>query len=151
MGDAGLGQARVRGGQRRGRPVRDHPRRDGHQPVRLGGHADATYRGGSGLKVTTAGAGTFTATYGIDPSTLPPDAFTDKELRVEVWARVDLASTLVSPILKVTVQPGAGLNFGAERPTVEWGTAGKLLTKPSSGSAKRQVLLGTLPLVTEAA
>jgi hypothetical protein len=113
--------------------------------------ADATYRGGSGLKVTTAGAGTFTATFGIDPSTLPADAFTDKELRVEVWARVDLASTLVSPTLKVTVQPGAGLSFGAERPTTEWGTAGKLLTKPSAGSVKRQVSLGTLPLITEAA
>jgi hypothetical protein len=113
--------------------------------------ADATYRGGSGLKVTTAGAATFTASYGLDPSTLPADAFTDGELRVEVMARVDLASTLVSPTLKVTLQPGPGLNFGAERPTFEWGAGGKLLTKPSSGSAKRQVLLGTLSMTVDQA
>jgi hypothetical protein len=68
---------------------------------------------------------------------------------VEVWARLKLASTLVSPKLAGSARP-TNLNFGAERPTDEWGTVGKLLTVPSSGTRLRIVRVGTIPLFADA-
>ena len=108
--------------------------------------ADADYRGGSGLQLTTAGAGTASATYVLDPSTVTRDDYTQGELSVEVWARVELASTVVSPKLTLSASPNAGASFGQTRYSDEWGSAGKLLTLPSSGTRFRFVRLGTITL-----
>lgn len=110
--------------------------------------ADADYGGGSGLQATAAGAGTAAAMFAIDPSTLEPDDFALGDLDLEVWARVELASSLVSPKLTLSARPTAGTSFGAERFTGEFGSAGKLLTVPSSSTVFRLVRLGTLTLAS---
>jgi hypothetical protein len=113
--------------------------------------ADAAMRGGSKLLDAAAtGAKTYTASWLIDPSTLVPDDFTLGELDLEVWAVAIMASTLVSPRLTLSARPEGGTNFGAERFTNEWGSAGKSLTKPSAGTVRRLVRLGTLPLAFDA-
>lgn len=105
--------------------------------------ADANYRSGNGLKVTTAGVGTATAEWLIDPSISVPDDFTQGEVDIEVWARVEMASTLVTPKLTLSVRPD-NAGFGATRWSNEYGSTGKLLTKPSSGTQFRPVRLGTV-------
>ncbi len=110
---------------------------------------DALYRGGSGLKTTTAGAGTASALLPVDPSTLSSDDFTPGEIAVEMWARVQLASTVVSPRVTLSVQPFAGTSFGGEQYSAEFGSVGKLLTVPTA-SAFRFVKLGTLTLPVDA-
>ena len=107
--------------------------------------ADADYRSGYGLQAAAAGAGTASATYGLDPSLIPRDDYTQGDLSIEVWARVELASTLVSPKLTLSTAPASG----ASRYSDEWGSAGKLLTLPSSGTRFRFVRLGTLPLISD--
>jgi hypothetical protein len=101
-------------------------------------------RGGSVLQWTTSGAGAATASWLIDPATLVADEFTQGELDLEVWARVAVDAAVVSPKLTLSVRPESGTSFGAERFTHEWGSAGKLLVKPSSGVPWRPVRLGTL-------
>lgn len=108
--------------------------------------ADSFAFGGSALKTTTAGAGTASAVFPIDPSVLASDAFSRGEVNVEVWARIEIASTVVSPKMFLSLQPFAGTSFGAEQFSAEYGTAGKPITLPSSGTRFRFVRLGTLNL-----
>ena len=112
--------------------------------------ADAGARGGSMIRQTAAGAATQTASWLIDPSTLTAEGFTD-EVDVEVWAAVTLASTLVSPKLTLSLRSEDGLSFGGERFTAEYGSAGKPLTKPSAGTVRRFVRLGTLGMPVDKA
>lgn len=105
---------------------------------------DANYRGGSGLKFTTSGAGTASVLIPVDPSTLAPDNFSVDELAVEVWARIELASTVISPRLALSLLPFAGTSFGAEQYSAEFGSNGKAVTLPLSGTRFRFVKLGTL-------
>jgi hypothetical protein len=107
---------------------------------------DATYRGSHGLTVTAAGAGTAAVFYTIDPSVVDVDDFALSDVDIEVWARIKLASTLVSPKLTISIHPFVGPTFGAEQFSAEWGSAGKLLTLPSSGSQFRLTRLGTLSM-----
>lgn len=111
--------------------------------------ADADYRGGSSLQATAAGVGTASALFAVDPSTMTPDDYTQKELDLEVWARVELASTLVSPKLILSAEPTAGTSFGQVRYSNEWGSTGKLLVLPSSGTRFRFVRVGTLRVVAD--
>lgn len=109
--------------------------------------ADGTARGSSLLNDAAASsADVFTASWPVDPSLLEPDLFED-EVSVEVWVRVKLASTTVSPTFVVSLRPEDGIAFGAARYTDEWGSTGRILTKPSSGTAVyRFARLGTLRL-----
>lgn len=104
--------------------------------------ADANYHGGQGLKVTTAGAGSGTATWLMDPSALEADDFSG-EIEVEFFARVELATGLVSPKLTLTTLGPGGASFGVQR-TANDLPLGKLLTKPSAGTVFRRVRIGTL-------
>jgi hypothetical protein len=109
--------------------------------------ADAAMSGGSSLKdVAASSAKAYTASYLIDPATMVPDDFTAHELSLEVWAAVIMSSTLVTPTLKLSLRPEDGLTFGAERFSDEWGSAGKVLTVPSSGTVRRLVRLGSVQL-----
>lgn len=109
--------------------------------------SDANYRGGSGLKVTASGAGTASGMFALDPSVLAVDDYALSDVDVEVWARVDLAAALVSPKLTLSLQPFAGTAFGGEQFAGDTGgSSGKLLTKPSTGSAFRPVKGGTLSM-----
>jgi hypothetical protein len=107
--------------------------------------ANAGARGGNMLKDAAAlSSDVYTASWAVDPSLVARDAFTT-EIAVEVWARVMLAATIVTPSLTLSVRPEDGLSYGAARYTDEWGSAGKLLAAPASGTEKwRMVRLGTL-------
>ena len=108
--------------------------------------ANAVYRGGNGLQVTTAGAGTASALWPIDPSVMQPDEFTPGEFQCEVWARTRTQNNLVSPKLTLSLEPFAGTAFGGVQYSAEYGSSGKLLPLPTSGDALRFVKLGTLSM-----
>ena len=112
---------------------------------------DANYRTGLGIRVTTAGAGTTSAAWYVDPALIVPDDFTQGELDVEVFARVELDGAVVSPRLTLSTIPEAGTSFGPTKYTAEYGSGGKLLTKPSSGAKFRMVRLGTLTFLVDRA
>lgn len=108
----------------------------------------------SGYKLyrsTVGGAETYTAGWWVDPNLLLADDFTLGEIDVEVWAFMILHASLVAPRVILSARPEAGLSFGSERFTAEWGTAGTLLTKPSSASANRFCRLGTITLPVDLA
>lgn len=111
--------------------------------------AGPTARGNS-LLLDEAAAATdvYTASWPVDPSLMTPDAFAS-EVAIEVWARVTMASTIVTPNLTLSVRPEDGLSYGSARYTDEWGSAGKLLTVPSAGSQYRMVRLGTLRMLVD--
>lgn len=109
--------------------------------------ANANYRGGSGLHLTAAGAGTASGMFPLDPSVLMVDDYAISDVDVEVWARVELSAGLVSPKLTLSLQPSAGTAFGGEQFAGDTGgSSGKLLTKPAVLSAFRPVKLGTLSM-----
>lgn len=111
--------------------------------------ANAFARGGKALIDKAAAAtDTYTASWEIDPSLLAADAF-QSEVAVEVWARVTLANTIVTPTLTVSTRPQDGTSYGSSRYTDEWGSAGKLLVTPSAGEAWRFLRLGTLRLLVD--
>lgn len=106
--------------------------------------ADVDYRGGSGVQLTAAGELESFAEWRVDPSTLVADDFTQGEVEIEVWARVELAATLTTPRLTISAYPSAGVNYGVSRYSAEFGTAGRFVVEPSSGTVFRLVRLGTL-------
>lgn len=112
---------------------------------------DANYRGSNGLRATTAGAGTASASFVVDPSVLAPDDFALGEVDIEVWARVELAAGVVSPRLTMSLTPDAGVSFGQPAYTAEFGSVGKPLVRPSSGTAFRRVRLGVLTMPVDPA
>lgn len=112
---------------------------------------DANFRGSNGIRATTSGAGTASATWTVDPSVMQPDDFTQGTIDIEVWARVELASSVVSPKLTLSLEPNAGASFGSSQYSAEFGSAGKLLTLPSSGTRFRFVRLGTLTMPVDPA
>lgn len=112
---------------------------------------DTNFRGSNGIRTTTSGAGTASALWTVDPSVMQPDDFTRSTIDVEVWARVELASGVVSPKLTLSLEPNAGSSFGASQYSAEYGSAGKLLTSPSSGTRFRFVRLGTLTMPVDTA
>jgi hypothetical protein len=107
--------------------------------------ADANYSGGNGLKRTVAGAESLGAEfeYAI-PTNQPPEDFRRDTIDVEVWARVELASTLVNP--RITLSSFSGLYDSGLSYAHEFGQAGRALVKPSSGTSRRFVKLGTLTI-----
>lgn len=109
--------------------------------------SSASYR--SGYWLTHATATSATAGWWIDPNLLVPDDYTMGELNVEVWARVLVDSAATSPKYTLSVRPEAGTSYGTERFTLEYGSAGKSVTKPSSSTAARFVRLGTLPMLVD--
>jgi hypothetical protein len=89
----------------------------------------------------------YTASWELDPALMAADDF-DREVSIEVWARVGLDPTLISPTLTLSLRPEDGLSFGASRPTDEWGQAGRVLTVPTA-FAWRLARLGTLRLLVD--
>ena len=112
--------------------------------------ANANSRGGTMLKDAAAlSSDVYQASYEVDPSLMVADAFT-QEVAIEVFARVMMDSTIVTPSLTLSVRPADGLNYGAARYTDEWGSAGKLLTPPATGTEKfRRVRLGTIRMLVD--
>jgi hypothetical protein len=115
------------------------------------GGLTAVWRGSDGLNVTTSGAGSASAAWVVDPSVLDADDFALGEVDIEVWARVAIAAGVVAPRLTLSLTPDAGTSFGSATYTPEYGSAGKLITRPSSGSVFRMVRLGVLTMPVDAA
>jgi hypothetical protein len=114
--------------------------------------ADAGSRTGNYLfDGTVSGAETYTAGWWLDPNLLLADDFTLGEVDVEVWGLMTVHTSNVSPRATLSARPEAGLSFGAERFSAEWGSSGLLLVKPSSGSVRRMVRLGTVTLPVDLA
>jgi hypothetical protein len=110
--------------------------------------ADALYRSGTGLKYTTSGVGLASALLPVDPSTLLSDDFAPGEVTVEMWARIQLASTVVSPRITLSLMPFTA-GFGQTQYSAEFGGGGRLLTAPTA-LAFRFVKLGSLNLPVDA-
>ncbi len=111
--------------------------------------ADAGARGGNLLQVTTAGAGTSSATYAVDPSVLLADAFTN-EVAVEVGGRVKVASSVVAPRIILSSTSADGVAYGAQQYSNEFGQFGKTIALPSAGTVYRFCRLGTLTMPVDA-
>lgn len=110
---------------------------------------DANYRGSNGLRVTTSGAGTASASYVVDPSVLDPDDFAMGEIDLEIWARVELASTVLLPRINVGLVANSGL--GGSTYTPEFGSTGRAITRPATGNRFRMVRLGVLTMPVDKA
>lgn len=112
---------------------------------------DANYSGSNGVRATTSGAGSASGYVVVDPSVMQPDDFTAGTIDIEVWARVELAYTVVSPKITLTLEPNAGSSFGAVQYAAEYGTAGKSISVPVSGTRFRFVKLGTVTMPVDQA
>jgi hypothetical protein len=112
--------------------------------------AQAGASGGTDVRATTSGTGTFSAFRIVNLSSIAPDDFQDTSgtIDVEVWARAVLTSTLVNPRMVASfVQVVAGtVSAAGQRFTAEYGSSGKALTVPSSGTVYRPVRLGTITM-----
>lgn len=92
----------------------------------------------------TSGTATsnYTVNIDVDPSTLRRDDFTDNEIDLEVWARVGVnASHSVTVVTSLSSKDTTGV---AARYTAEYGSTGKLLTVPGTGSGYLFYRLGTI-------
>ena len=119
-----------------------------HNLVNLASTGDAAAR--DAFKLAPSGsASSFSAQWFIDPGTLTPREYSDGEQLLEVWARVELASSLVTPRIVTSAQPDDGSGYGAVRYDLENGQAGLAPTLPSSGSAWRFLRLGVVPVLID--
>jgi hypothetical protein len=95
---------------------------------------------------TATSAKTYTADWTISPSTLSRDAFSTGDVTVEVWARVYLNT---GHVCKATISAQSTDSFAPARYSAEYGSGGKVLTAPSTGSAWRFYKLGTVQLYAD--
>ncbi len=112
---------------------------DGDYTTSLVLTADATRSSGQVLQWTTSGAGNQALGYWFDPNLIDPDDFSLNDLRIEAWAWVKVASTLVTPTL--TTYTSFEVSGMPIRPTQE---PDRIVVKPSSGTLWRLTRLGTL-------
>lgn len=113
----------------------------------------ATSMVGTVERATVSGAGSLALSYILDPQITEADDYTDDELEMEVWARVNISSATLGVRGAAWVNPvEAAYNadtLGARRSAHLWGVAGRPITKPSSGTAWRLVRLGIVPVRIE--
>lgn len=108
---------------------------------------NAIYRSGTGLQASGFAFGQAFAL--LDPSLLTEDDFQPDEIVLEVWVRVMLDTTIVTPTMTVSAYPYEAATFGDIPPryTHEWGQSGKALQR-ATGFSNLQTLVraGTLTL-----
>jgi hypothetical protein len=105
--------------------------------------SNAAFRLGRALYIASAVAGTYTGGWWIDPSVMVADDFKG-DIDIEFFGRFRLHTSNVTPTVALSADPEQGTNYGATRYTSEYGSAGKILVKPTSGSTDRLTRLGTL-------
>jgi hypothetical protein len=105
---------------------------------------DADYRGGYSLQTTGAMSTNGYAEWYILPWTLTPDELAADEVAIAVYARLEVASTQTSTVVTLSAKPEGGTSYGEQRYTDEYGSTGKTVKLPSSGTVFRPVYLGTL-------
>jgi hypothetical protein len=93
---------------------------------------------GSGSMTTTANL-----EYHIRPDLFVPDDYANGEVDIAVFARLEIASTQVTPNCVLSVAPQYGSDV-AGRTYSEFHDTGRTLTVPSSGTVFRLVYLGTV-------
>jgi hypothetical protein len=108
--------------------------------------SNANFRSGFGIATTSR------AKVVIDPSLARQDDYTQGDIAIEVWARLEVGATEggSSLPLKLSAQP---ISASANLPTLyseEFGTSGHIIVQPSSGTVRRFVRAGTLRLPTNA-
>ena len=108
--------------------------------------APAGYRQAQALTAVLDSAGSSTATWFVDPSLLVGDDYAADEFAVEVYAKMELTSSMGTITALLSAIPELGTGFGAERYTDEFGSAGKTIVYP--GTVTQQTYrLGTLRFV----
>lgn len=108
----------------------------GTTPTTWVSSGSGTASGGNELRAAVSGAGTASATYGI--STL---GVTSATVDIEIWARVNISSTIVSPKITASLQSGVGASIY----TREWGLAGRPIAVPTSNQW-RLTRVGTITI-----
>jgi hypothetical protein len=111
---------------------------------------DANYVAGLGPKASGAVTTNGNLEFPILPHLFTPDDYTDDEVQVAVFARLEIASTQTSASCAISVASDRGTLFGVRR----WGSfssAGKALRLPSGGTHFRPVFLGTITLKVDRA
>jgi hypothetical protein len=107
--------------------------------------AQAGARGGNELRSSTGSVDASYAEFSFAAAnTLEPDDFTDEQISIEVWARVIVSAGLVDPRITAYIAVTTSVGVAGSQPTIEFGTTGKRLTVPSSGTVYRFVRLGTI-------
>jgi hypothetical protein len=109
---------------------------------------DAVFLNGSGQQDTSVtGADEYFLQWYLAPHNMKPDEFAGGQLTLEVWGRLRLSSTLVSPraVISVRADPNATV---AIRYSDEYGEAGRPLPVPNS-TQFRIVRLGTITVPVE--
>lgn len=106
---------------------------------------DTDYLVGSGLQATGSLAATGSFKVPILPHLFTPDDYTDDEVDVSVYARIEVASTQTSLNCTISMAPDRGTLYGARR-YGSFGSGGKALVLPSSGTVFKAVYLGKLTL-----
>jgi hypothetical protein len=108
---------------------------------------------GTAEVASVSGAGSLALSYIIDPALTAADDYTQDELELEVWARINLDDDLVGLRGAVWVNPvEAAYNadtLGARRAAHLWGTTGRPITRPSTTDCWRLVRLGVVPVRVE--
>jgi hypothetical protein len=107
--------------------------------------ADATCRGGSKLLASTP-TSTMRFYTEVDPSLLVPDDYSAGEVAIELWARVRIAATVISPTITVwAINSQAATSVPvSQRYTNEFGNIGYVT--PAWANVWRITKLGTLML-----
>ena len=113
----------------------------GTTPTTWVSSGSGTASGGNELRAAVSGAGTASATYGI--STL---GVTSATVDIEIWARVNISSTIVSPKITASLQSGVGASIY----TREWGLAGRPIAVPTSNQW-RLTRVGTITIPAQKA
>jgi hypothetical protein len=105
---------------------------------------DAGSTNGRRMTMTAGAAATGYLRFVIDTNLLEPPDFQTDEIDLEVYAIGTVPSTATNP--EITLQAREASAAGGFIYTREYGSAGKLLVKPSSGTQRRMWKAGTLTL-----
>lgn len=86
-----------------------------------------------------------TATIVVDPSLCTPDDYAANTISVEVWGRLDVSTAVTCVLSAIPISNTVLPSIYSE----EFGSVGKALVIPSSGTIQRFVRLGTLRFPTD--
>lgn len=111
---------------------------------------DSTYLVGTRVRGSGAMSATANLEFPILPHLFTPDDFTQDEVELAVFARVEVASTQTSLAAQISLASDRGTSYGARRYGRPYGSGGKTLTLPSSSTCFRNYFLGTLTVKVDA-
>jgi hypothetical protein len=111
----------------------------------LASTADGGAHNGLVARTITSGAGSGSVTQAFSPEKLSPDDFSRNEVDLEIWGRVQVNASVITPVAIASAFPTGGL--APTRYTQEWGSLGRTIALPSSGATVyRLTRLGTITL-----